>query len=175
MASRRPGLGSSPRPCYNKTLGKERHQLIQEAVRSGMVEARNSRTVGIYRGQRSEPHRIKFLIQSVYDVLRPIQPLLLGLGRGSTVPSQLLPQGARRRVLPQVPRPSAVCHPPAAGSPPENTQQPTRLPITFARAGSASVKQGGCRQLEIDLERWLKFPKNIAATTLRQDMVLVSC
>ena len=45
VASGRAGLGSNPRPQYNKAQGKERRQLIQEEVRAGVEESRSSRMV----------------------------------------------------------------------------------------------------------------------------------
>lgn len=88
VASGPAGLGSNPRPRFNKVQGKERQQLIQDEVRAGVEEAHCSRTVGMRQQAawtrweqlvdrkiswtelwKSEPHRIKFLVQSVYDVL----------------------------------------------------------------------------------------------------------
>ncbi|XP_075304756.1 retrovirus-related Pol polyprotein from type-1 retrotransposable element R2 [Odontesthes bonariensis] len=47
VATGRAGLGSNPRPSYNKVKGKERRQLIQEEVRPGVEEVRCSRAVGM--------------------------------------------------------------------------------------------------------------------------------
>ena len=62
--------------------------------------------------------------------------------------------------------------------------QPTRQSIAFVRAGEKPQQHrsqaGGLLatardwQLKVDLGRQLKFPENIAVTTLRPDMVLVS-
>ena len=74
--------------------------------------------------------------------------------------------------------------PSVQGSPPANTnsQQGSPSPMLgLGRShGSPGVKQGGLLatardwQLKVDLGRQLKFPENIAVTTLRPDMVLVS-
>ncbi|XDV14344.1 hypothetical protein PO909_014615 [Leuciscus waleckii] len=63
-------------------------------------------------------------------------------------------------------------------------QQPARQNIVFVKAGekpNQRLKESGGLfatakdwQLEVDLGRQLKFPGNIAATTLRPDIVLVS-
>lgn len=62
-------------------------------------------------------------------------------------------------------------------------QQPTRQSIAFVRAGERPQQHqsqaGGLLatardwQLKVDLGRQLKFPENIAVTTLRPDIVLV--
>ncbi|KAK7889536.1 hypothetical protein WMY93_025096 [Mugilogobius chulae] len=88
LAHGRAGFGSNTKPIYSKTRGKERRKLIQDEVRAEVEEARGSKIVAM--GQQGawsrwehasnrriswadlwkfEPHRIKFLIQSVYDVL----------------------------------------------------------------------------------------------------------
>ena len=63
-------------------------------------------------------------------------------------------------------------------------QQPTRQSIAFVRAGEEPQQRcsqaGGLLatardwQLKVDLGKQLKFPENIAVTTLRPDIVLVS-
>ncbi|KAK7930435.1 hypothetical protein WMY93_006830 [Mugilogobius chulae] len=63
-------------------------------------------------------------------------------------------------------------------------QQPTKLQITFVKAGEKPHQRrekGGALlasardwQLKVDLGKQLKFPESIAETTLRPDMVLLS-
>lgn len=84
----RAGLGSFPAPHVNLSSGKERNSLVQEEVRATVEEIRSCRAVGMKQQGawtrwekaidrkvtwtelwKAEPHRIKFLIMSVYDVL----------------------------------------------------------------------------------------------------------
>ncbi|XP_038147774.1 uncharacterized protein LOC119787807 [Cyprinodon tularosa] len=88
VATGRAGLGSNPKPCYNRVTGKDRRKLIQEEVRAEVEEARFSRVVGMSKQGawtkwehvssrkitwtdvwRAEPHHFRFLVQAVYDVL----------------------------------------------------------------------------------------------------------
>lgn len=84
----RAGLGSFPTPQMNTIRGKERRRLVQEEVRAAVEETRTCKAVGMKQQGpwtrwenaverkvtwaelwKAEPHRIKFLIQAVYDVL----------------------------------------------------------------------------------------------------------
>lgn len=69
----RAGLGSSTTPRYEKAKGKERRVLVQEEVRASVKEEQASRIVGMQvtwaELWKAEPHRIKFLIHAIYDVL----------------------------------------------------------------------------------------------------------
>jgi len=75
------GLGSNPKPRFNKAQGNKRRQLIQEEVRAGVEEVRCSKSVGMRQQGawtqweqaadrkkswtellKSEPHWIKFLV-----------------------------------------------------------------------------------------------------------------
>ncbi|XP_069366366.1 uncharacterized protein [Paralichthys olivaceus] len=88
VARGRAGLGSFPKPRYDQARGKEKRQLVQDEIRVEEEEDRYSRMVGMSKQGawtrwehaetrkitwtemwRAEPLRIKFLIQSVYDVL----------------------------------------------------------------------------------------------------------
>ncbi|XP_075343502.1 uncharacterized protein LOC142401936 [Odontesthes bonariensis] len=216
VATGRAGLGSNPRPSYNKAKGKERRQLIQEEVRAGVEEARCSRTVGMRQQGawtrweeaaarkvswtdlwRSEPHRIKFLIQSVYDVLpspsnlhrwglaeNPLCPLCQKAGTMEHILSccpRALGEGRYRWRHDQVLR--VIAEAISTGISTSKHLQPTRQAIAFVRAGEKPQQlrsePGGLLatardwQLIFDLGRQLKFPENIAVTTLRPDMVLV--
>lgn len=90
----RAGLGSFPTPQLN-TTGKERRRQVQEEVRAAVEETRSCKAVGMkHQGAwtrrenaverkvtwseiwKAEPHRIKFLIQAVYDVLPSLSNLL---------------------------------------------------------------------------------------------------
>ena len=83
----RTGLGSFPTPQMNSS-GKGGRRLVQEEVRAAVEETRMVKAVGMkQKGAwtrwentverkvtwaelwKAEPHRIKFLIQAVYDVL----------------------------------------------------------------------------------------------------------
>ncbi|XP_063050108.1 uncharacterized protein LOC134444859 [Engraulis encrasicolus] len=217
VASGRAGLGSNPRPSYNKAKGKERRQLIQEEVRAGVEEARCSRMVGMRQQGawtrweeaaarkvswselwRSEPHRIKFLIQSVYDVLpspsnlhrwglaeNPLCPLCQKAGTLEHILSccpRALGEGRYRWRHDQVLR--VIAEAISTGISTSKHQQPARQAIAFVKAGEKPQQlrrqPGGLLatardwQLKVDLGRQLKFPENIAVTTLRPDMVLVS-
>ncbi len=101
------GLGSFPKPRYDRAQGKEKHQLIQDEIRAEVEEERYNKAVGMGKQGawtrwehaearkitwselwREEPLRIKFLIQSVYDVL-PSPANLHCWGMASTPACQL--------------------------------------------------------------------------------------
>lgn len=82
------GLGYFPKAQVSRAQGKERHQLLQEEVRAGVEEERVSRAVGLKRQgawtrwestlqrkvtwaniMQADFHRIRFLVQAVYDTL----------------------------------------------------------------------------------------------------------
>lgn len=90
VASGRAGLGSiaSTPTDLASCRGRARRQLVQQEVRAGMEEERATRAVGMRQQGawtrwdqaldrriswsdlwRAEPQRLKFLVQSVYDVL----------------------------------------------------------------------------------------------------------
>lgn len=88
VARGRAGLGSIAFPQFDKARGKERRELVQNEVRAVVEEERSSRAVGMKQQGawtkweqvaerkiswadiwRAEPLRIKFSIQTVYDVL----------------------------------------------------------------------------------------------------------
>ncbi|XP_077372334.1 uncharacterized protein LOC144033646 [Festucalex cinctus] len=217
VACGRAGLGSNPRPSYNKAQGKEKRLLIQEEVRAGVEEERCSRTVGMRQQGawtrweeaarrkiswtelwRSEPHRIKFLIQSVYDVLpspsnlhhwglaeNPLCPLCQRVGSLEHILSccpRALGEGRYRWRHDQVLR--VIAETISSGISTSKHQQPARQSIAFVKAGEKPQQHRGEAvgllataqdwQLKVDLGKQLKFPENIAVTTLRPDIVLVS-
>ncbi|KAI4893046.1 hypothetical protein NFI96_026080, partial [Prochilodus magdalenae] len=83
VAVGRAGIGNKPRPLYNQVQGK-----VQDEVRAGVEEALTSQMVGMRQQGawmrweqaldrkitwselwKAQPHQIKFMVQSVYDVL----------------------------------------------------------------------------------------------------------
>ncbi|XP_063080140.1 uncharacterized protein LOC134470047 [Engraulis encrasicolus] len=147
---------------------------------------------------KAEPHHFKFLVQSVYDVLpSPANLFTWGLTnspvcqlcqkRGSlehilSCCSKALGDGRYRWRHDQVLR--AIADTICTGISVSKGQQPTKSAIAFVRAGEkpqpSKKTQGGLLttardwQLLVDLGRQLRFPDNIASTTLRPDMVLTS-
>jgi hypothetical protein len=88
LAKGRTGLGSNPAPHWDTGSKKERHQLVQDQVRTAIEETRQCKTVSMSQQGRwtrwesvqskkitwtelwnVAPQRIKFLVQAVYDVL----------------------------------------------------------------------------------------------------------
>nr|XP_033471287.1 uncharacterized protein LOC117249646 [Epinephelus lanceolatus] len=104
---RRAGLGYFPKIQVSKARGKERHQLLQEEVRAGMEEEQVCRAVGLWQQgkwtgwestlqckvtwsniMQADFHRIRFLVQAVYDALP--SPANLHVWGKSETPSYLL-------------------------------------------------------------------------------------
>ncbi|XP_049337547.1 uncharacterized protein LOC125802987 [Astyanax mexicanus] len=217
VAVGRTGLGSYARPRYDKAQGKERRQMVQAEIRAGVEEERRSRAVTMRQQGawtnwdnasarkitwaelwKSEPARLKFLIQSVYDVLpspsnlycwglaeTPACPLCLGRGSLEHILSccpKALGEGRytwrHDQVLKAIA--DAVC----SGIKESKHQLPQKRSITFIRAGEKphvvhKVSSGLLTtaydwQLKADLGRQLKFPEHIARTSLRPDLVLTS-
>ncbi|KAK0145691.1 hypothetical protein N1851_015413 [Merluccius polli] len=217
VASGRAGLGSNTRPQYNKARGKERRQMIQEEVRAGVEETRSSRMVGMrLQGAwtrweqaldrkiswpelwKAEPYRMKFLIQSVYDVLpSPSNLFCWGLAESPACPlcqrrgslehilsccPKALGEGRYRWRHDQVLK--VIAETISSGITLSKQQQPARHSIAFIKAGERPQHRprqvGGLLttardwQLKVDLGRQLKVPHTIAVTTLRPDLVLLS-
>lgn len=217
VATGRAGLGTIPTTHYSKVKGKERRDLVQLEVRAGVEEQRASQWVGLrqqgawtrWEGAmerkiswaelwRAEPLRIRFLIQSVYDVLpspsnlfcwgkveTPACPLCQGRGSLEHILSscpKALGDGRYRwrhdRVLKAVAESIN-----AAIDQSKRLHRPTRA-IPFVKAGvqpppsrkTQTGLLGTARdwQLRVDLGKQLKFPENIMETTLRPDIVLFS-
>ncbi|XP_073731592.1 uncharacterized protein [Misgurnus anguillicaudatus] len=217
VESGRAGLGSNQTPRFNKAQGKEKRQLIQDEVRAGEEESRGSRAVGMRQQGawtrweqaaerriswaelwKSEPHRIKFLVKSVYDVL-PSPSNLFRWGLSDTPLCSLCKRGGSlEHILSCCPKAlgdgryrwrhdqvlKAIAEVISTGIIDSRHQRPIRQNITFVKAGEKPhqrMKQTGGLlataqdwQLNVDLGRQLKFPENIAVTTLRPDIVLVS-
>ncbi|XP_063056078.1 uncharacterized protein LOC134450153 [Engraulis encrasicolus] len=212
----RAGLGSFPTPKMN-TRGKERRHQIQEEVRADVEEMRSCRAVGMRQQGawtrwenalerkvtwneiwRAEPHRIKFLIQAVYDVLpSPSNLQAWGLAESPACPlcskrgtlehvlsccTTALGEGRYRWRHDQVLK--TIAEAISTGLVWAKQQRTPKNNITFVKAGEqvtpANKAPTGILtsakdwQLLVDLEKQLRFPSNIAVTTLRPDIVLVS-
>ncbi|XP_054626149.1 uncharacterized protein LOC129178189 [Dunckerocampus dactyliophorus] len=212
----RTGLGSFPCPQMN-TRGKERRRLVQEEVRAAVEETRTCKAVGMkHQGAwmrwenaverkvtwaelwKSEPHRIKFLIQAVYDVLpspsnlhtwgiveSPACPLCSKRGTLEHIFScctRALGDGRYRWRHDQVLK--TIAEAISSGLEWAKQFRPSKKAIAFVRAGdkptpvrrtSAGILMSARDwQLLVDLEHQLKFPSHIAVTTLRPDIVPVS-
>ena len=218
VARGRAGLGSFPKPRYDQARGKEKRQLVQDEIRAEEEENRYSRMVGMSKQGawtrwehaeprkitwtelwRAEPLRIKFLIQSVYDVL-PSPANLHTWGLADTPECKLCQRrGTLEHILSCCPKAlgearyrwrhdqvlrslaDAIC----TAIQHSKTQAAPKQSISFIRPGQKARKHqpsstGGILtsardwQLQVDLGRQLKFPDNITTTLLRPDMVLTS-
>ena len=212
----RAGLGSFPTPQMN-TRGKEGRRLVQEQVRAAVEEMRTCKAVGMKQQGawtrlenavetkvtwaelwKADPHRIKFFIQAVYDVLpspsnlhtwgiaeNPACPLCSKRGTLEHILScctRALGDGRYRWRHDQVLK--TIAEAISAGLAWAKQFRPSKKTIAFVRAGdkptparrtSAGILMSARDwQLLVDLEHQLKFPSDIAVTTLRPDIVLVS-
>ncbi|XP_072560565.1 uncharacterized protein [Paramormyrops kingsleyae] len=217
VAVGRAGLGCHKTPRYDKAQGRDRRQMIQDEVRAEVEEERRSKTAAMRQQGawinwehaltrkitwselwRSEPARLKFLIQSVYDVLpSPANLHCWGLAEAPSCP--LCPaRGSLEHILSCCPKAlgegryrwrhdqvlKAVADTVCAGIQQSKRQPIARPNIVFVRAGEKPQSQSkapagllssaGDWQLKADLGRQLKFPDHIISTTLRPDMVLTS-
>ena len=103
----RAGLGSFPKPRYDKARGREKRSMVQDEIRAEVEEDRRIKMVAMYQQGawtrwehaeqrkltwpelwRLEPQHIKFHIQSVYDVL-PSPTNLQRWGLADTAACQL--------------------------------------------------------------------------------------
>ncbi|XP_067296477.1 uncharacterized protein [Pseudorasbora parva] len=218
VAMGRAGLGCFPKPRYDLARGKERRRLIQDEIRAEVEEERYTKMTSMSKQGawtrwehadprritwaelwKAEPFRIKFLVQSVYDVLpSPANLHTWGLvdtpecklcqKRGTlehilSSCSRALGEGRYRWRHDQVLKALAdsIC----TAIQLSKTQAAPKQAITFIRAGQKEQfhrhsSTGGLLstardwQLQVDLGRQLKFPGNITVTSLRPDMVLTS-
>ncbi|KAL7880337.1 hypothetical protein SRHO_G00025910 [Serrasalmus rhombeus] len=195
------------------TRGKERQRLVQEEVRAAVEEARSCKAVGMrHQGAwtrwlnaverkvtwtgiwKAEPHRIKFLIQAVYDVLpspsnlhtwgiaeTPACPLCSKRGNQAHILScctTALGEGRYRWRHDQVLK--TIAEAISTGLLQAKQFRPSKKTITWGASTPVKRSLAGILttardwQLLVDLERQLKFPSHIALTTLRPDIVLVS-
>nr|AAN12398.1 polyprotein [Tetraodon nigroviridis] len=217
VATGRAGLGTTPTTHLSRLKGKERRDQVQLEVRASIEEQRASQWVGLRQQGawtrweeamarkiswpelwRAEPLRIRFLIQSVYDVLpspsnlflwgkveSPSCPLCQGRGTLEHILSscpKALGEGRYRWRHDQVLK--AI-----AESISSAMEYSKRLPlpgrgVRFVRAGEQPPPQPRAQpgllatardwQLRVDLGKQLKFPENIVETNLRPDIVLHS-
>ncbi|XP_063050368.1 uncharacterized protein LOC134445223 [Engraulis encrasicolus] len=217
VAVGRAGLGCHKTLRYDKVQGRDRRQMVQGEVRAEVEEERRSKTVAMRQQGawinwehaltrkitwselwRSEPARLKFLIQSVYDVLpSPANLHCWGLAEAPSCP--LCPaRGSLEHILSCCPKAlgegryrwrhdqvlKAVADTICAGIQQSKHQPLARPHIAFVRAGERPQSQpkvpagllstAGDWQLKVDLGSQLKFPQHITSTTLRPDMVLTS-
>nr|XP_057943465.1 uncharacterized protein LOC131138512 [Doryrhamphus excisus] len=217
VAVGRAGLGSHTRPRYDKAQGRERRQMVQGEIRAEVEEERRTRTVAMRQQGawtnwdqasarkitwselwKSEPARLKFLIQAVYDVL-PSPSNLHCWGLAETPACPLCSAwGSLEHILSCCPKAlgegrytwrhdqvlKAVADTICTGIQQSKHQPPVRQNITFVRAGEKhpaghKVPTGLLAtardwKLRVDLGRQLKFPEHIARTSLRPDLVLTS-
>ncbi|XP_074527636.1 uncharacterized protein LOC141791255 [Halichoeres trimaculatus] len=217
VATGRAGLGTIPTTHYSKVKGKKRRDLVQLEVRAGVEEQRASQWVGLRQQGawtrweeamerkiswaelwRAEPLRIRFLIQSVYDVL-PSPSNLFCWGKVETPACPLCQgRGSLEHILSSCPRAlgdgryrwrhdqvlKAVAESINAAIDQSRRLQPPTRAIPFVKAGEQPPLSrktptgllGTARdwQLRVDLGRQLKFPENIVETTLRPDIILSS-
>uniref|UniRef100_A0A3B1JAJ2 Reverse transcriptase domain-containing protein n=1 Tax=Astyanax mexicanus TaxID=7994 RepID=A0A3B1JAJ2_ASTMX len=149
---------------------------------------------------RAEPQRIKFLVQAVYDILpSPSNLSIWGKTESPNCP-QCPGRGTLEHILSCCPvalgqgrytwRHNQVLRPIAEaismGISSSKRSHSTTQMIAFVKAGERLGKTTGARnpagllatakdwQLSVDLEKQLKFPQHIVATTLRPDILLVS-
>ncbi|XP_028316518.1 uncharacterized protein LOC114471795 isoform X5 [Gouania willdenowi] len=182
-------------------LEEERHSKMVSMSKQGAwtrwehAEARKLTWAELWR---AEPLRTKFLIQSVYDVL-PSLANLHTWGLADTPECKLCQRrGTLEHILSCCPKAlgegryrwhhdqvlkslaDSIC----VAIQYSKSQVTPKQSITFIRAGQKANQQpssaGGLLttardwQLQVDLGTKLKFPANIAPTSLRPDMVLTS-
>ncbi|KAJ8014240.1 hypothetical protein DPEC_G00038200 [Dallia pectoralis] len=218
VAYGRAGLGSGTTSRYNKAQGKDRRSLVQQEVRAAVEEERASRMVGMRQQGawtrwehavdrkvtwaelwKAEPHRIRFLIQAVYDVLPSPSNLfswgllespacILCLKRGTlehiiSCCSKALGEGRYRWRHDQVLK--AIENTITCGIGHCKRLRSVKKTITFVRSGekpllAARATSSGLLptaqdwELDVDLGKQLNFPGTAATTSLRPDMLLIS-
>ena len=213
----RAGLGSFTIPQMNIVKGKEGRRLIQEEVRAAEEDARFCKAVSMKQQGawtkwenaverkvtwaelwKAEPHRVKFLVQAVYDILpSPSNLHIWGLSETPSCPlcskrgtlehilsccKTALADGRYRWRHDQVLK--AIAEAIAISTERSKKLKPTNQKITFVRAGEqpkpskktsagilASAKDW---RMLVDLDKQLRFPSHIVATRLRPDIVLSS-
>nr|XP_014269084.2 uncharacterized protein LOC106676625 [Maylandia zebra] len=211
------GLGYIPKAQVSRAQGKERHQLLQEEVRAGVEEERVSRAVGLKRQgawtrwestlqrkvtwaniMQADFHRIRFLVQAVYDTLP--SPANLHLWGKSETPACPLcsGRGTLEHLLSSCPRALAdgryrwrhdqvlrvVAEKIASAISISKHHHAPRKAISFIKAGekpqgrphltTGLLNTASDWQLQADLGKQLKFPQNIAETSLRPDLIIIS-
>ncbi|XP_026079824.1 uncharacterized protein LOC113057031 [Carassius auratus] len=218
VAMGRAGLGCFPKPRYDLAHGKERRKLIQDEIRAEVEEERYTKMASMSKQGawtrwehadprritwaelwKAEPFRIKFLVQSVYDVL-PSPANLHTWGLADTPECKLCKKrGTLEHILSSCSRAlgegryrwrhdqvlKALADSIYTAIQLSKTQVAPKQTITFIRAGQKEqfhrpsstvglLSTARDWQLQVDLGRQLKFPGNITATSLHPDMVLTS-
>ncbi|XP_023810165.1 uncharacterized protein LOC105353972 [Oryzias latipes] len=215
VAIGRAGLGYLPKTVVSQAHGKERHRLLQEEVRAGVEEERASRLTGLRQQgawtrwestlQRriswadilqADFHRVRFLVQAVYDVLP--SPANLHVWGKSEMPSCLLcsGRGSLEHLLSTCPRAladgryrlrqvlKALAESLASAIKASKNQRAPKKVVPFIKAGekpqvrkqllTGLLHKALDWQLQVDLEKQLRFPQHIVRTNLRADMLLIS-
>ena len=216
VAIGRAGLGYFPSIQIHKAKGKQRRNLIQEEVRASVEEKRRSKMVGLCRQGawtrlenfvkrkiswaniwHADASQLKFLAQSVYDVL-PSPANLFTWGK-SGIPSCPLCAGkdTLRHIMSACPRALSdgryrwrhdlvlrTVADTVDAAIRANNYKPEARPIYFVQAGESppsACKINSCLlsttqdwQWRVDIGNCLKVPEQIATTTLRPDLILWS-
>ncbi|KAK1789677.1 hypothetical protein P4O66_015578, partial [Electrophorus voltai] len=209
----RVGLGYFPKPQVSKAQGKERHHLLQEKIRAGVEEEQVSRVVGL-RPQgawtrcentlqrriswsnimQADLHRVRFLVQVVYDAL-PSPANLHAWGKIETSTCLLCSRrGSLEHLLSSCPKAIAdgcyqwhhdqVLKSIALAISISKHHHAQKKVITFIKAGDKPQARPRTTmglfhtasdwQLQVHLGRQLKFPQHIAKTSFRPDMIITS-
>ncbi|XP_075893028.1 uncharacterized protein LOC142895694, partial [Nelusetta ayraudi] len=217
VAIGRAGLGYFPKTEVSQAQGRDRHQLLKEEVRAGQEEERVGRQVGLrqqgawtrWEGtlqrkvtwsniMHADFHRVRFLVQVVYDALpSPANPHVWGKsetpsclfcsGRGSlehllSSCPKALADGRYRWRHDQVLKAVAETIASAISSCKQHCAPKKAIPFIKAgdrpRAGppktTGLLHTASDWHLLVDLGKQLRFPQHIAATSLRPDMIITS-
>ena len=217
VAVGRAGLGSYHRQLYNKASKKEKRKMVQDEIRKEEEEIRLAKMVAMsHQGAwtrwenidqrkiswselwRSDPTRIRFLVQSTYNVLPSPVNLYLWKLADSPICQLCQGNGTLEHILSSCPRAlgegryrwrhdqvlKAVAKSVSEALLKSKNQRTPQHEIRFIKAGERIHQKphrtGGLLatardwDLQVDLGRQLKFPEKILTTSLRPDMVLTS-
>ncbi len=217
VSTGRAGLGYFPKTLVSQARGKEIHHLLQEEVRAGVEEERVSRSMGLWQQgawtrwestlQRritwanilqADFHRVRFLVQAVYDTLP--SPANLHVWGKSETPSCLLcsGRGSLEHLLSSCPKALAdgryrwrhdqvlktIAESLDSAISTSKYHHVSKKAISFIKAGeklrarphltTGLLTRASDWQLQVDLGKQLRFPQHIATTSLRPDMIVTS-
>ena len=204
IAKGRAGLGFFPSTHTNRAKGKERRQLIQEEVREGVEEVRYCKMVGLSqqgawtRWEDVEKKRIPWSDGWQPDFSEI--PNLHIWGKRETPNCQLCARkGSLQHIFSSCPKAlddgryrwhhgqalKVIANEVTKDMRASNHQPGKKLKqINFVKAGEKIQRKGREKtnllssaddwQLIVDLETQLKFPRHIAVTSLRPDLILHS-
>ncbi len=217
VSTGRAGLGYFPKTLVSQARGKEIHHLHQEEVRAGVEEERVSRAMGLRQQgawtrwestlQRritwanilqADFHRVRFLVQAVYDTLP--SPANLHVWGKSETPSCLLcsGRGSLEHLLSSCPKAladgryrwrhdqvlKAIAESLDSAISTSKYHHVSKKAISFIKAGekprarphltTGLLTRASDWQLQVDLGKQLRFPQHIATTSLRPDMIVTS-